>query len=79
VVSPFGRLPIGIEAAIEISKVLPDSRLIQFVGLAEDLFLSYQNEQVLDPRHQERIGDVALIGKDGLMVASVNQIVEDGI
>jgi hypothetical protein len=79
VITPFGRLDIGTEQAAEMSKLLPDPGLIRFVGLDENVFDSFLQDQSLQARPRERVDALTLIGRDGLVVAPLSQIVEDGI
>ncbi len=79
VITPFGPLDLYFEQANGLSKLLPDPGLVRFVGLEEELFSSYLQGQPLVPRHHERIGDLSLVGKDGLVVAPISQISDEGI
>lgn len=79
VITPFGPLDLDLDQANELSKLLPDPGLVRFVGLDEELFSTYLQGQPLVPQQQERIGDLALVGKDGLMIAPVSQILDGGI
>lgn len=78
VITPFGPLDLDLEQANAVAKLLPDPGLVRFVGLEEELFSSYLHGQILVPRQHERIGDLSLVGKDGLMVAPISQILDDG-
>jgi hypothetical protein len=79
VITPFGPLDLDLEQANELSKLLPDPGLVRFVGLEEELFSSYLQGQPLVPRQHKRIGDLSLVGKDGLVVAPISQILDEGI
>ncbi len=79
VITPFGLLDLDLDQANELSKLLPDPGLVRFVGLDEEMFSSYLQGQTLVPRQQERIGDLSLVGKDGLLIAPVSQILDGGI
>jgi hypothetical protein len=79
VITPFGPLDLDFERANELSKLLPDPGLVRFVGLEEELFSSYLREQMLVPRQHERINELSLVGKDGLVIAPIDQILDEGI
>jgi hypothetical protein len=79
VITPFGPLNLDLEQANELSKLLPDPGLVRFVGLEEGLFSSYLGGQILLPSQHERIGNLSLIGKDGLVVAPISQIIDEGL
>jgi hypothetical protein len=79
VITPFGPLDLDLDQANELSKLLPDPRLVRFVGLDEKLFLTYLQEQPIVPRQRERIGNLSLVGNDGLLIAPVSQILDAGI
>jgi hypothetical protein len=75
VIRPFGPLDFDLDQANELSMLLPDPGLVRFVGLEEESFTSYLQEQALVPRQHERIGDLSLVGRDGLVVAPISQII----
>jgi hypothetical protein len=77
-ITPFGPLEIDFEQAKELSALLPDPDMVRFVGIEEDLFRDYLQEQPLVPRQRQRIGDLSLVGSDGLVVAPISQIIDFG-
>jgi hypothetical protein len=78
VVTPFGPLNLNPDQAKELLAFLPDPNLIRFVGLEESLFTTYLEGGVLVPRQRQRIGDNALAGGDGLVVAPIDRIIDLG-
>ena len=46
--------------------------------LEEQLFSDYLQGQALAPRQRRRIGDLSLVGSDGLIVAPIKQINDQG-
>lgn len=78
IITPFGPLDMDVEQAKEVSTLLPDPNLVRFVGLEQGLFGSYLQGQPLLPRPRQRIGDHAIMGGDGLVVAPINKIIDFG-
>jgi hypothetical protein len=79
VVTPFGPFDLDLEQAIELSTLLPNPGLVRFVGLEESVFSSYLRGQRLTPRQRARIGDLSLMGNDGLLVAPISRILDEGM
>lgn len=78
IITPFGPLDLDFERAKELAALLPNPDLVRFVGLEEDLFTSYLDEQTLVPRERQHIGEFSLVGRDGLVVAPITQIIDFG-
>ena len=78
VITPFGPLDLDIDRAKALSAFLPDPNLVRFVGLEEELFSRFLAGQTLAPRARQRIGNSSLVGRDGLVVAPINQIIDLG-
>lgn len=78
IVTPFGPLDLDFDQAKALTALLPDPNLVRFVGLEESLFTSFLQGQPLVPSERQRIGDLSLVGQDGLVVAPVNQIIDLG-
>lgn len=78
VITPFGLLDLNLDRARELADLLPDPDLVRFVGLEESLFANYLAQQPLLPRQKQRIGDLSVVGSDGLVVAPIKQIIDLG-
>lgn len=78
ITTPFGPLDVDLARAKEIAALLPNPDLVRFVGLDEDLLANYLRRETLAPRSPRRIGDLSLVGGDGLVVAPVQQIIDLG-
>lgn len=78
-ITPFGPLDMEIAQARALSELLPDPDLVRFVGLDQGVFENYLQNQPLVPRQRERISDLAVVGKDGLVVAPIAEIVDLGL
>ena len=78
VITPFGPLDMDFEQAKALSALLPDPDMVRFVGLEQGLFESYLQQQPLSPRQRQRIGDLSVMGKDGLVVAPIRQVIDLG-
>lgn len=78
VITPFGPLDLDFEQARELATLLPDPDLVRFVGLDEGLFDNYLQQQPLAPTERRRIGDLSVVGSDGLVVAPIKQIIDLG-
>lgn len=78
VITPFGRLDMDLEQARELSLLLPNPDLVRFVGLEQALFQDYLQGQPLATTQRQRIGDQSEIGKDGLIVGPVSEIIDLG-
>jgi hypothetical protein len=76
IVTPFGPLDLDFDRAKQLSELLPDPDLMQFVGLDEDLLDAYLQGEALAPRERQRIGNRSLLGRDGLVVAPVQQMID---
>jgi hypothetical protein len=79
VISPFGFLDLDLAQAKSLSALLPDPKMLRFVGIEQGLFESFLQGQPLQPRQRQRIGDRAVLGSDGLVVAPVEQAVDLGL
>jgi len=79
VITPYGPLDLDFDQANELSKLLPEPDLVRFVGIDEELFSRYLQGQPLLPRQEGSIGDLSLVGKDGLLIAPVSRIRDGGI
>lgn len=78
VITPFGLLHIDFEQAKALSALLPNPDLVRFVGLERGLFQNYIQRQPLFPRQRQRIGDLSVVGEDGLVVAPIGRIIDLG-
>lgn len=78
IITPFGPLDLDFDQAKELSDLLPNPDLVRFVGLEESVFTDYLQGQRLAPRERQRIGDRSLVGRDGLVVAPVQQVIDLG-
>lgn len=78
IITPFGPLDLDFDRAKELSSLLPNPDLVRFVGLEEGLLTDYQQGQTMVPRDRQRIGDGSLVGRDGLVIAPVQQIIDLG-
>ena len=76
IITPFGRIDATQEQAQELAALLPDPDMIRYVGLDEQILTAYLQGQPLVSRIPERIGDLAMLGADGLVVAPVTQIID---
>lgn len=79
IITPFGPLDLDFDRAKELSGLLPDPGLVRFVGLEEELFTSYRQGQELVPRERQRFSDSSLVGRDGLLVAPIQELIDIGI
>lgn len=79
VITPFGPLDLDLDRANELATLLPDPGLVRFVGLEEKLLSAHVRGEPLVPRQRERIGNLSLLGSDGLVVAPISQLVDLGI
>ena len=77
-VTPFGLLDLNLDQAKALAGQLPDPRLVQFVGLEESLFRALIQSERIDPLQATQIGQAARLGADGLAVAAVSEIVDEG-
>lgn len=78
VITPFGLLDLDFDRARELAALLPNPHLVRFLGLEEVLFNNYLQGQTLLARHKQRIGDLSLLGSDGLVVAPIDRITDLG-
>lgn len=78
IITPFGPVDLDFGRAKEIAAQLPYPDLVRFVGLDEDLLADYLQGKALIPRSRRRIGDLSLVGRDGLVIAPVQQIIDLG-
>ncbi|SEJ82171.1 hypothetical protein SAMN05518849_114133 [Sphingobium sp. AP50] len=75
VISPFGLLDVDLDTARTLAASLPQPGLVRFVGLDEGVFQSYLEGSPIKPRERERIGDLSVLGRDGLIVAPIEQVI----
>ncbi|GGL81397.1 hypothetical protein [Wenxinia marina] len=78
IITPFGSLDRDFERAKEIASLVPKPDLVLFVGFEEGLLNDYLKGLTLVPRSRRRIGDLSLVGRDGLVMAPVQQIIDVG-
>jgi hypothetical protein len=78
IITPFGPLDLDVDRAQQLSALLPNPDLVRFVGIEANLLTAYLQGQPLAPRERQRIGDRSLIGRDGLVVAPIQQIIDLG-
>ncbi len=78
VITPFGLLDLDLDQAKSLASYLPDPRLVQFVGLEESLFIALLQSSRIDPLAAVQIGERARLGADGLVVAALPDIIDEG-
>lgn len=78
VMTPFGPLDLDPDDAKGLTALLPDPNLVRFIGLEEGLFTSFLEGRSLVPRERQRIGEFSLVGRDGLVVSPISQIIDLG-
>lgn len=78
VITPFGLLDLDVGQAKALSSVLPDPDMVRFIGIEQGLFDDYRQGRQLTPRTRERIGDRAITGVDGLVVAPLGDVSDAG-
>lgn len=77
VITPFGPLGIDLDQARALADLLPDPDLVRFVGMEETLLSDYLDHLPLAPRLGQRLGERSILGRDGLVVAPVKQIIDE--
>lgn len=77
-ITPFGPVDLSLDQAKELSTMLPNRNLLRFVGLEENLIADYLQGQAITARERRRIGEHSLLGRDGLVLAPVGQIIDLG-
>ncbi|RWA94493.1 hypothetical protein [Mesorhizobium sp.] len=78
VITPFGLLNLDFDRARELAALLPNPNMVRFVGLDEAVLTDYHQNQPLVPRHRQRIGDLSIVGSDGLVVAPIDRLTDMG-
>ncbi|MDF0491590.1 hypothetical protein PX554_26095 [Sphingomonas sp. H39-1-10] len=74
IITPFGLLDLDLDRAKALAALLPNPDLVRFVGLDEQMFNAHLRHQPLQPLHRQVIGDLTMVGSDGLVVAPIEQI-----
>lgn len=74
--TPFGLLDIDPQQAKALSLLLPDHNTLRFVGIDANVFNMYRGNKRIEARPRYRIGDAAVVGPDGLVIAPLTQVVE---
>ncbi len=76
VLTPFGALDLPLDRVSELTKLLPNPDLVRFVGLENSMFSAYLQGGDLKPRNREQLGESSSIGGDGLLMASISDLIE---
>ena len=78
IITPFGPLDLDFDRARELAALLPNPDMVRFIGLEDGLFDNFLAQESLVPGQRQQIGDHAIVGSDGLVVASIRQIIDLG-
>jgi hypothetical protein len=76
--SPFGPLDLDPQQAKRIGELLPNPAMLRFVGLDATVMELYRQNSHIETRPRHRIGEAAIVGPDGLVVAPLSQVMEIG-
>jgi hypothetical protein len=78
VITPFGALNVGLDQARELASLLPNPKLVRFVGLEEEILTDFLQGRPLVERQWQQIGDGSFVGSDGLVISPVDQLTDLG-